>query len=555
MKANSHYINRFFLIAVFLFSGVCSAFASQKEVADKIRFILETDQPQRKLEVRGLPLLTSSEIHTLYGAREFNPVWSFNGELTEFAYEMRYEIIQSKYDGLNPEEYNLKLIQTYFEAFESNKKKKNANDFSDLADFDLLLTDAFFKLVTHLEVGKVDPSSLKSNWGIEPIQKQLDYIELLHTALMRKEIRPVIQSVYPKFEIYRKGREVVRNLESIAKNDSLDWKPVKENKSIKVGETNSAIPALRDRLIFWGYLVGSTVADKSSKLYDSLLFEAVKRYQADNGLEADGILGKMTLEALNQSPKSLIDKASVNLERLRWLPDTIQNSTYILVNIANFELDFIDNRDTLFSEKVIVGQPYHQSPVFSAQMSYIVFSPYWNIPYSIMRNETLPAIRKNPSYLTRNNMEVITRSGKYVDPSTVDFSSKSFPYLIRQKPGQNNSLGLVKFMFPNKYSVYIHDTPTRNLFEKEERALSHGCIRLKNPTQLAQLLLKNNQDWDSQKIEKAMNQPREQIVNLDKKIPVILVYLTFWADSNGKGHFRSDIYQRDSEILAALRSF
>ena len=248
----------------------------------------------------------------------------------------------------------------------SNKKKKNANDFSDLADFDLLLTDAFFKLVTHLEVGKVDPSSLKSNWGIEPIQKQLDYIELLHTALMRKEIRPVIQSVYPKFEIYRKGREVVRNLESIAKNDSLDWKPVKENKSIKVGETNSAIPALRDRLIFWEYLVGSTVADKSSKLYDSLLFEAVKRYQADNGLEADGILGKMTLEALNQSPKSLIDKASVNLERLRWRPDTIQNSTYILVNIANFELDFIDNRDTLFSEKVIVGQPYHQSPVFSA---------------------------------------------------------------------------------------------------------------------------------------------------------------------------------------------
>jgi murein L,D-transpeptidase YcbB/YkuD len=186
-------------------------------------------------------------------------------------------------------------------------------------------------------------------------------------------------------------------------------------------------------------------------------------------------------------------------------------------------------------------------------MSYIVFSPYWNIPYSITKNEIIPAVRRNSNYLSQKNMEVVTHGGKWVDPSSINWSSKSFPYLIRQKPGGSNSLGLVKFMFPNKYSVYIHDTPTRNLFEKGDRALSHGCIRLENPAKLAELLLKNDPFWTPERIDQAMHQSSEKIVNLDRKIPVILLYLTFWADSNGKGYFRPDVYGRDAEMIEALR--
>jgi len=248
-----------------------------------------------------------------------------------------------------------------------------------------------------------------------------------------------------------------------------------------------------------------------------------------------------------------MDKAAVNLERLRWLPDTVQNLDLIVVNIANFQLDYISKLDTLFSSRVIVGKQYHESPIFTAQMSYIVFSPYWNIPTSIAKKEIIPAIRKNPNYLSQKNMEVVNSAGKIIDPSTINWNSKSFPYMIRQKPGGSNSLGLVKFMFPNNHSVYIHDTPARSLFEKEDRAMSHGCIRLQNPSKFAQILLEHDKSWTSERIDQAMHRDSELIVNLPEKIPVVLLYLTFWADSKGEPHFRQDIYDRDAEVLTLLR--
>jgi murein L,D-transpeptidase YcbB/YkuD len=249
-----------------------------------------------------------------------------------------------------------------------------------------------------------------------------------------------------------------------------------------------------------------------------------------------------------------MDKASVNLERLRWLPNTVKTGEFILVNIANYQLDYLSYLDTLLSVRVIVGKQYHESPIFTVEMSYIVFSPYWNIPYSIIKNEIMPSVRRNTNYLSQKNMEVVTSSGKVVDPKTINWSTKSFPYLLRQKPGESNSLGLVKFMFASKHSVYIHDTPVRTLFDNGDRALSHGCIRIENPADFAALLLKNDPNWNSVKIDAAMHQSKEQIVKLDRKIPVVILYLTFWADSKGNGHFRPDIYERDAEVIQLLRN-
>jgi L,D-transpeptidase YcbB len=189
-------------------------------------------------------------------------------------------------------------------------------------------------------------------------------------------------------------------------------------------------------------------------------------------------------------------------------------------------------------------------------MSYIVFSPTWTVPNSITRNEIIPAIRKNPNYLARNNMKVLTASGSEVSPSSIDWAKvnpRTFPYIIRQEPGQNNSLGLVKFMFPNKYSVYIHDTPARSLFEREDRALSHGCIRIQKPFELAKLLLSFDPSWTDEKIKEAMHLSKEKIVMLDRKIPVVVLYLTYWADSKGDYYFRRDLYSRDTEIYNSLR--
>lgn len=524
---------------------------SQSAIQDQIRLRLETIQPGEGLSVRNQSLNTSDEIYSFYTNREFREAWSSDGILTEIAYELRFEIKQAEFDGLNPSDYNLSMIESFFKSFEENKKNNSENNVVDLADLDLLLSDAYFYLSAHLEIGKVDPTKIESNWEITRKRPKANHLELLGNALESGSLRKSLESLYPSFNMYRKGREVIRALDELRKSDSTDWKAVKIDKTLKLGDTNNSISVLRQRLIFWGYLSQDSVPDP--KLYDSAMMIAVQAFQKRNGMEPDGALGKMTVNALNQSPGNLMDKAAVNMERLRWLPDTLRDSELIVVNIANYQLDYLSKGDTLISAKVIVGKQYHASPIFSAPMKYIVFSPYWNIPTSIARNEIIPSIRRNPNYLSQKNMEVVTHSGKLVDPSTVNWSSKSFPYMIRQKPGGDNSLGLVKFMFPNKHSVYLHDTPSKSLFEREDRALSHGCIRLQHPEKLAKLLLSDIPGWTDEKIQNAMHQPKEQIVNLNREIPVVLIYLTFWADSKGQGHFRPDIYGRDGEILAALR--
>ncbi|MDF2158470.1 L,D-transpeptidase family protein [Algoriphagus sp. CAU 1675] len=523
---------------------------SAQDLSEQIRFNLEQAPEEGKLNLSGVPIQKTGETFRFYADRNFTPVWSENGLLNELAYEMRFEIRQAKYDGLNPEAYHLGIIETFFEAFESNQKSGVSNSLTDLAELELFLSDAYFLLASHLDRGKVDPSRLKVSWDIPRKPQTANYADLLNESIQSQSIREGLEKLYPEYPAYRKGREVIRELEEKAKGDDLNWKPLKTDKSIKVGESNSQIPTVRERLGFWGYL-GENM-ELESRDYDSLLFESVKNYQLAKGLEADGILGKLTLSALNESPVDLMQKAAINLERLRWIPNSFFQSDLILINIPNFRLDYRSPTDTIFSTRVIVGTYKNQSPVFTAAMRYIVFSPYWNIPPSIARNEVIPAIRRNSDYLSRNHMEVVTGSGTVVPNSQINWAQRPFPYLIRQKPGTFNSLGLVKFMFPNRYNVYLHDTPGKHLFDREVRTFSHGCIRMQDPFQFAQILLDDMEEWTSENIEEAMNQGKEQIVNLQKNIPVLIVYLTFWADTNGQPHFRPDIYNRDEELRSLL---
>ncbi len=536
-----------------LFFTICSAKAytvDTTNTTDIIRFRIETDIPGEKINIRGTSLLTSDEIINFYTDRYFTEVWSKDGVLTELAYELKFEINQSRFDGLNPEDYNLAIIESFFERFEANKKNGIENIPGDLADLDLLLSDAFFHLASHLEIGKVDPTIIEVDWEITRKTQSVNYTNLLGQAIQDGQIKKNLETLYPKFSIYQKGREVLRELIEEEKADTLNWKKVKISKAIKVGESNNDIPVLRDRLQYWGFLEQYQFDDP--KLYDSVMLAGVKDFQGKHGMEIDGMIGKMTLAAMNDSPKTRIEKARVNLERLRWLPDTVENAEFILVNIANFQLDYIKSLDTLLSARVIVGTKYHETPIFQADMSYIVFSPYWNIPSSIIRSEIMPSARKNPNYIKSKNMEVITHSGKVLDPNTVDWNGKYFPYLIRQKPGPGNSLGLVKFMFPNKHNVYIHDTNARALFTSDDRARSHGCIRIQNPEKFAKALLRDDPTWTMDRIQTAMNQTEEQVVKLNRSIPVVLVYLTFWTDSKGQAHFRDDIYERDDKVLEEL---
>jgi murein L,D-transpeptidase YcbB/YkuD len=496
----------------------------------------------------------TKEIQSIYSEREYIEIWLLNGRLSKIGEEMLAYIEGSKYDGLQPEDYN--LIQIYNMSSDPEKKNKKFRNLSsdEKVNLELLLTDGFFNLAQDIEKGKVNPSSLDPNWKFEEKKSEINYSEILAEIANGKSIPTTFLKLYPSSKLYGQGKKAIENLYEIQKNDTLTWSYESVEGAIEVGQLHAAIPAIRKRLIFWNFLKPYEM--EAPTLFDSTMLVGLKKYQESNGMNPDGVIGSLVAESLNKSPQDLIDIASINMERLRWMPELDWDQEMVLVNIANYQLDFMKKSDTTFSAKVIVGKEYNESPTFTAPMSYIAFSPYWNIPSSITHDEIIPAVQKDKSYLSKKNMEVITGDGELLNMKNVDWNLKSgenFPYLIRQKPGGDNSLGLVKFMFPNEYNIYIHDTPARSLFDRESRALSHGCIRIQNPDQFAKILL-DDKSWTDEKIQKAMHQETEEVVKLDREIPVVIVYMTFWADRDGKANFRSDVYNRDEALLNALRS-
>ena len=300
-----------------------------------------------------------------------------------------------------------------------------------------------------------------------------------------------------------------------------------------------------------GDLKGSKATDP--EVFDSELEAAVKRFQRRHGIADDGKVGPRSLEELNVPVEDRIDQIRANLERTRWVFRDVEN-TYILVNIAGFVLDLVVDGDRVWSTKVQVGKPFHATPVFKSTLRYAEFNPTWTIPPGILRKETLPAIRKDPSYLSRNNMSVVTTSGQIVDPATIDWAATAgggFPYMIRQEPGTRNALGQVKFIFPNEYMVYLHDTPSKGLFSRAERAFSHGCIRTENPFELAEHLFRD-QGWDRERIDQVIASRKTTRVNLEDPVTVMLLYWTADVDEDGTVFFFKDVYGRDARIIKGL---
>jgi len=299
-------------------------------------------------------------------------------------------------------------------------------------------------------------------------------------------------------------------------------------KSYRLKDSSSAVADIRERL----FLLGDLAENNASSLYDSMLEEGVKNVEKRLGFKQDGIADADLLKELNYPVEKRIEEILVNMERSRWVPNELQ-SDFLLVNIPEFKLHVYEADSLAFSMNVVVGKEQHKTVVFNGDMKYIVFSPYWNIPPGIMKNETLPAVRRNRNYLARHNMEWHNGS-------------------IRQKPGPNNSLGLVKFLFPNSHNIYLHDTPAKSLFNESTRAFSHGCIRVAEPTRLADYLLRNDTSWTQEKIVAAMNKGVEKYVTLKKPVPVFIAYFTAWVDKSGKLNFRKDIYDRNGRLAKMI---
>lgn len=332
------------------------------------------------------------------------------------------------------------------------------------------------------------------------------------------------EPVYRQYSLLKNYLQKYRDIEK-----SGGWGVLKgKKKSYKKGDSSQFVVQLRRRLSVTGDLLNDT----SVLLFDDELENAVKNFQQRNGLKVDGIASSSVIQQLNIPVSQLIEKILVNMERCRWVPANPQGE-YLVVNVPAFKLYTCKNDSVLFDMNIVAGEPLHKTALFNGDLKYIVFSPYWNVPPGILKKEILPGINKEPNYLEKHNMEWYGNT-------------------VRQKPGPNNSLGKVKFLFPNSFNIYLHDTPAKNLFAESRRAFNHDCIRLAEPKKLAMYLLRNYPEWTEEKIKDAMNAGKEKYITLREAVPVFITYFTAWVDRNGKLNTRQDVYNRDKRIARMI---
>jgi L,D-transpeptidase YcbB len=520
--------------------------AAQIESSLAIREILENRLPGERYRILDDELYSSVLLPRLYTENEFKPFWTKELNNYESISQLIEYIENAEFHGLVPSHYHFESLKKLFE----NLQNDSSQVFNALfvAQLDLLLSDAFFMLSSHLYHGKIDSESLEAQWGIQRNKPELmldQKLRLLHNG---KSIEQIFMTFYPPYTGYKKMVLEAKRLKSIQSADfsvSMDPKTL----SIKPGETSKDMPAIKKKLQYLGLYDADSV--DISEEYDEVTAKSIQKLQALFGFNSDGNIGKNTLKALNMPIEQKLKQLYVSMERLRWLPDSLEDR-YVLTNIADFSLLMFEGSDTLLNMRTIVGKDYRETPVFNSKIRYLVFSPSWTVPPGIMQKDIIPAVRKDVNYLSQKNMLVYDSKGKLTDPATINWKKDGMRYTVRQSPGNQNSLGKVKFMFPNKFNVYLHDTPSRELFWRDERTFSSGCIRIEKPFELAKILLNNMPEWTDDKIKQAMNSGIEKTVILKSSVGVYLYYLTAWATENGEIHYRSDIYDRDLAVITAL---
>jgi murein L,D-transpeptidase YcbB/YkuD len=526
---------------------------SQK-VGECIRDRVESARVQPGLLAEGERIYDPQTVSSFYEQRTYRPLWCCGKGAFDAAQNLLDAIGKAGDEGLGAEDYHTAAITALLEKLNTDVKKREDPEL--LSDLELLLTDAFFAYATHLHYGRVNPESITPDWRVR--QKDGELSLLLERTAQKGNAEEALMGLLPEKDGYTKLKDALGLYREIEAGGG--WKKVSPGPKMEAGPGGERILQLRERLSATGDFALPEGGDKEGKdaaVFDEGLMDAVKRFQQRHGLEPDGVVGPATLEALNVPVSWRIRQIELNMERMRWLPGDL-GRRHIIVNIANYGLDIVEAEKTVLSMKVVVGKKFRSTPVFSETMTYLVFNPYWHIPKLIAVEDKLPETLKNPGYLKNQGIRVFKGWGaqaKEVGHDSVDWASlneKNFPYRLRQDPGPKNALGRVKFMFPNKYNVYLHDTPSQGLFKKNVRAFSSGCIRIEKPADMAEYALRGEPNWSREKILSIMKTAKEKTVKLPEPIPVHLIYLTAWVSGDGSINFRNDIYKRDKALSDAL---
>jgi murein L,D-transpeptidase YcbB/YkuD len=491
------------------------------------------------------------QVQGLYEAVNYTPVWIHDGQATAQALAVITALQSSRQKGLNPEEYDASRWPQRLNAL-----KSAPGDANTVAHFDAALTVSAMRYISDLHVGRVNPKHFE--FGIDVEQKRYDLPQFLAQKLLpASNVAEVLNGVEPPYYFYRRTENALQAYLALADQDHSVPLP-EVQKTLSPGDAYAGVEVLAQRLQLLGDLPKSAAVSLTPGIYDGALVDGVKHFQTRHGLAADGKLTKDTLRQLNTPLSFRVQQLDDALERWRWLPADF-SPLPVAVNIPEFILRvFTPDHRIAMRMNVVVGKAVrHETPVFAKDMKYIVFRPYWNVPFSITRSEIIPALQKDSGYLARKNFEVTDQSGRIVTSGAVSpdvlAQVRSGKLLVRQRPGPTNSLGLIKFMFPNEHNVYLHSTPAQQLFSQSRRDFSHGCIRVQKPTELAAWLLQDQPKWTLNAVKAAMESgPDNQQVNLTRPVPVVIIYLTAVVEEDGEVYFFDDIYGHDRSLNAVL---
>lgn len=499
---------------------------------------LSTSQSLEKARLHNRNLL-----QRFYRDRHFQLAWSAGGQLLPVGEELFAAIPATAGEGLQPANYHLTALNDRLQRFRSTPTPQLA------AEIDLLCSDAFMTLAEDYRNGRVPPSSVDNDWHIP--REKADPRRHLAQALASGRIRDSLNALLPTDPGYVALRNAWQDLQLLVAIGG--WPRLSFKLPLRPGVSGPEVTALRRRLAVSGDLPGVAVHGET---FDPDLEQAVRNFQRRHGLTVDAIVGPQTFAALNIPASERARQIRVNLERWRWLPRSF-GDLHLRVNPPAFHLEVFEKGERTLEMRVIVGRQVRQTPAFVERMTYLVLNPYWEVPPKLAVVDLLPKIQADPSYLAQNGIKVFTGpGGPRVNPGSIDWQRLgrgNFPYHLRQDPGPNNSLGRIKFIFPNRYSVYLHDTPSRKLFEREQRSFSSGCIRIERPMELAQLLLRGTPMASPAALDRALQGAENMTLPLPVPVPVYLLYFTAWIEKDGTLHFRPDLYQRDPPLAAALR--
>jgi len=476
----------------------------------------------------------AQKLYFLYGERHFEPIWLSKADNGAVVFSPAAERIialfrDAESEGLRPADYLTPAIDL---------AQAKSGDPAVLAALETAFSEATLRYANHLHNGRIDPQSISPLLDIAP--KPIDAAALLERLARSADPAAVLGELEPRHREFLALKAALADFDAAGAERPA---PIGTGPVLRPGHSDPRVPAIRARL----QLPGS-----SSSVYDNALVAAVEMFQEGQGLEVDGVIGPATLAALNGGEATRREDIIANMERWRWMPEALGDFA-VMVNIPEYRLWILRNGQTEYTTRVVVGTAKNQTPVFSDNIRHIVVNPYWNVPSSIIRNEVAPAVLRNPGYIDGQNMDLLY-NGKPVSPWQVDWSQVStsnFPFRVRQRPGAGNALGQIKFLFPNKHDVYLHDTPSKSLFSRSARAFSHGCIRVQNPMEFAEALTANEPNISRASLE-AMFGPSERWVNPQHQIPVHITYFTLRVDADGTIHGYGDIYGHNEKLIAAM---